>query len=502
MSLASRRGLALLSGLLLYLSFPSLFAMGFEAWPGWVAWLALVPLLLALDGQERRQGFWLGLSAGLAFFVPGLHWLTKVQPLGGGAWPAWLALAAWCAAFVGLFGALATEGLRRGWPQPLLWMPAAWTLLEWLRERLLTGFPWMTLGGSQFANPALRPLAALTGSHGLHYAVALGNVLLFTMVFHPRRLCRWSQCLPAVAMALALAGGAAWQARAQARWTAAQAGQPKLRVAVVQGGLDLDQVYTPEFRAKVLGLYLGYSKQAAAAGARLIVWPESSFPGFFNEGGPEALALKAFARQANVSLIFGSVLSTGQGYQNAALSLDAEGNTRTYAKRHLVPFGEYLPLADWVPGLRRALGDMGVAFFQPGASGVHFQAQGLAVQPMICFESVFPCLARADGPMDLISIHTVDTWYGVSSCPVYHASQAALRAVENGCWVARAAATGISLFAGPDGGLGSTLGLEGAGWMAQDLGPGRPTPYGRWGEWFLLCCGLGLLLAALWRRKI
>jgi apolipoprotein N-acyltransferase len=496
-SLGARRGLALLSGLLLYLSFPSALAMDFQAWPGHVAWVALLPLLWALDGQGRKRGFWLGLGAGLAFFVPGLHWLTKVEPLGGGAWPAWLALASWCALFVGLFGALAAEGQRRGWPQPLLWLPAAWTLCEWLRLRLLTGFPWMTLGGSQFANPALRPLAALTGSPGLHYAVALGNVVFFTMLFRPLRLCRWSQCLPACAVALALAGGAAWQARSQAAWSAAHAGGPAVRVAVVQGGLDLDQVYTAAFRAKVLGLYLGYSEAAAAAGARLIVWPESAFPGFFNEDSPEAQAVKAFARRRQVSLVFGSVLSTPDGYQNAAVCLDPDGDTRSYAKRHLVPFGEYLPLADWVPGLRRALGDMGVAFFQPGQAAIHFQVQGLAVQPMICFESVFPELAHQDGPPDLVAILTVDTWYGVSSCPIYHASQAALRGVENGCWVARAAATGVSLFAGPDGGLGPRLGLDGAGWILQDLGPGRPTPYARWGDWFDCLCGLGLLAAAL-----
>jgi apolipoprotein N-acyltransferase len=496
-SLRARRGLAVLSGLLLYLSFPSVFAMGFEAWPGHVAWVALVPLLLALDGQGRKQGFWLGLCAGLAFFVPGLHWLTKVQPLAGGAWPAWLALAAWCAAFVGLFGAVAAEGQQRGWPQPLLWLPAAWTLVEWLRQCLLTGFPWMTLGGSQFANPALRPLAALCGGAGLHYAVALGNGLIFTMLFRPQRLCRWSQCLPACAAALALAGGAAWQSRAQAAWTDARAGAPTVRVAVVQGGLDLDQVYTPAFRAKVLGLYLGYSEQAAAAGAKLIVWPESAFPGFFNENPPEAQALRDFARRRQVSLVFGSVLSTADGYQNAAVRLDPDGNTASYAKRHLVPFGEYLPLADWVPGLRRALGDMGVAFFKPGQDAIHLQAQGLSVQPMVCFESVFPELAHQDGPSDLVAIVTVDTWYGHSSCPIYHASQAALRAVENGCWVARAAATGVSLFAGPDGALGPRLGLDGAGWILQDLGPGRPTPYARWGDWFDLCCGLGLLAAAL-----
>ena len=486
MSLGGRRGLALLAGLLLYLSFPNVAAMGFEPWTGWVACVALAPLLAAVDGVDARAGFGLGLLAGLAFHLPGLHWLTQVQPLGWGALPAWLGLAAWCALFVGLFGAIAARGLAAGWPAPLLWLPAAWALLEWLRSRLLTGFPWNSLGSSQYANAFLRPLAALTGPAGLDYAVALLGAVAWVLLWRSRRLTRLASLLPVLVLLLALAAGAAWQGR-EARAQMAALGRGTA-VAVVQGGIDLDQPWTLDFRTRVMDAYMGYSRQAAAAGARLILWPESAFPGFFNEDAPEAQAVKAFARRRGVCLLIGSTLSAPDGYRNAAVFVDAQGNTQSYAKRHLVPFGEYLPLEGWIPGLHAMLERMGVAFFRPGAAPARFQAQGLGVVPLICFESVFPELARRGPAPDVLAVLTVDTWYGDTAGPVWHASQAALRAVENGCWSGRAAATGISLFAAPDGSLKGRLPLGAAGWVLQSVGPGRETPYRRWGDWFLLIC--------------
>lgn len=499
MTLASRRSLALASGLLLYFSFPNALALDLQPWTGWMACVALAPLLAAVDGVDARAGFGLGLLAGLAFHLPGLHWLTQVQPMGWGALPAWLGLGAWCALFVGLFGALAARGLAAGWPLPLLWLPAAWALLEWLRSQLLTGFPWNSLGSSQYGNAFLRPLAALTGPAGLDYAVALLGAVAWALLWRPRLLTRLGALLPTLAMLLALAGGAAWQGGEARRQLDAPAQGPL--VAVVQGGIDLDQPWTGAFRAQVLGAYLAYSRQAADAGAQVLLWPESAFPGFFNEDAPEARAVKAFARQRRVCLLIGSTLSAPDGYRNAAVWVDADGSTQAYVKRHLVPFGEYLPLEGWIPGLHAVLERMGVAFFRSGAAPSRFEAAGLGFVPLICFEGVFPELAQRGPAPDVLALLTVDTWYGITAGPVWHASQAALRAVENGCWSARAAATGISLFAAPDGSLRGRLGLNGAGWVLQRVGPGRETPYRRWGAWFILMCVIFMFGLSISYRK-
>ncbi|HTA16135.1 MAG TPA: hypothetical protein VK786_00130, partial [bacterium] len=188
-----RPGLALFSGLLLWLSFPNPWALHFEAWPGHLAWVALVPLLALLEDCTVNEGFQLGFLTGSAFFLPGLLWITYVQPLGPAAMPAWCGLAAWCALFPAVFGAVAAWGLAKGWRAPVLWLPALWTFLEALREHLFTGFPWLNIGSSQFVNPHVLPLAALTGQVGLDYAVVLGNAVFCALLVRPTWLLSWKK---------------------------------------------------------------------------------------------------------------------------------------------------------------------------------------------------------------------------------------------------------------------------------------------------------------------
>jgi len=475
--------------------------MHFEAWPGYLAWVALVPFLALLEDCSSREGFQLGFLTGTAFFLPGLLWITYVRPLGLGAGPAWCGLAAWCALFLAAFGAIAAWGLRKGWRAPVLWLPALWTLMEALREHLLTGFPWLNLGSSQFANPAVLPLAALTGQVGLDYAVALGNAVVCALLVHPAWLLSYKKTLGACAMILALAWGAHQQSAAQALWDE-QGGGPDfpaastgLKAAVVQGGIDEDQAWTKEYRDGIIKTYLGLSSAAVDQGARLILWPESTFPGFFNEDAPEAQAIKDFARRRKINFLIGSTLSTDGIYTNSAVLVDTQGTTLSYAKRHLVPFGEYVPFRRWIPILDRLLDNFGIISFSAGSQPATYAVDGGFVEPLICFESVFPDLARQGKAPDLLAILTDDGWYGTSPGPVWHASQAAVRAVENGCWVARAASTGISLIASPQGKIPYTIGLGELGVMVQTLGPARPTPWRAHGLWFLWVCAALLTLS-------
>jgi len=494
-----RPGLALFSGLLLWLSFPNPWALHFEAWPGHLAWVALVPLLALLEDCPVKEGFQLGFLTGSAFFLPGLLWITYVQPLGAAAVPAWCGLAAWCALFPALFGAVAAWGLHQGWRAPVLWLPALWTLLEALREHLFTGFPWLNIGSSQFVNPHVLPLAALTGQVGLDYAVVLGNAVFCALLVRPHWLLSWKKTLSACAVILALALGARYESMEQARWD--EQGPPPgvvpastgLKMAVVQGGIDENQPWTLEYRTELLKTYFELSSAAVGEGAKLILWPESTFPGFFNEDAPEAEAVKAYARSRHVSLLIGSTLSTGELYTNSAVLVGPDGDTLTYAKRHLVPFGEYVPFRSWLPILDRIMDGFGIVGFSAGTVPAVFQVGGALVAPQICFESVFPDLARQGQAPDLIAVLTDDTWYGVSPGPIWHAGQAVLRAVENGCWVAQAASTGVSLIASPVGQIRTSIGIGELGVLVQTFGPARPTPWRAHGLWFLWVCA-GLLL--------
>jgi len=498
----TKAGLALASGMLLWLSFPNPWAMHFEAWPGYLAYIALVPLVAALETAETKEGFGLGFVAGSAFFLPGLLWLTNVKPLGLGAFPAWCGLAAWCALFVGAFGAGAAYGLRRRWPLPVLWLPALWTVLECLRAWLFTGFPWLGLGTTQAFHPRVAALAAFAGLPGLDYAVVLANGVAFALLVRPSWLLPWRRGLAVLAVIGLLAWGAGEQIHAQKLWSA---GEPvgglsprflNLKVGVAQGGIDEDQAWTQEYRDHLLRMYFTLTTSAVAQGARLVIWPESSFPGFFNENAPEALLVKEYARREKVYLLLGSTLSEGGAYTNSAVLVDPDGNTRSYAKRHLVPFGEYVPFRHWVGVLDLALQKMGVEDFRAGDSPADFGVADTTVAPLICYESVFPELARGPQPADVLAILTVDTWYGVSPGPVWHAAQASLRAIENGCWVARSAATGISLFAAPDGSVPMLIDLNEAGVLVHYVEQARPTPWKTYGNWFLwVCCGLLGILA-------
>jgi apolipoprotein N-acyltransferase len=495
-TLGRRHALAALSGLLLWLSFPNVFALDFQAWTGWVAWIALVPLCWALWGQEPLDAFRLGWLSGALFFTLSLSWLTNVRPMGLAAIPAWLGLAAWCGLFVGVWGAAVGWVSRRQVPLPVIALAAAWALLELVRERLFTGFPWVNLGSSQAFNPAILPLAAITGAVGLHFAVALGNMVFFSLLIEQRLLLGFARSASAV-LAVALLGWGVQCARQQM----AVGGQgPRVKVGIIQGNIDEDQAWTQAYRDRVMSTYLRLSDAAVKDGAKVLLWPESSFPGFFNEDAAEAKQLRAYAHDRQVDLLIGSTLSEGEAYRNAALWVAPDGDTLSQAKRHLVPFGEYVPFRRAIPILAGAMAQLGVTDFLPGSTGPLFRLGGLRAQPLVCYESIFPALVREADPPDLIAVITEDTWYGRSAGPVWHASQCAMRAVENGAWVARSAATGISLFANDQGQILQPIALDQAGYRVAEIPRGHTTFYGAHGECF---AGLLLLLLAIlvgWER--
>lgn len=489
MSLKARRWLAVLSGALLWLSFPNPFALHFEPWTGWVAWVALVPLCAAAWGAPKAQAFRHGLLAGLLFFTLSLYWLIYVRPMGLAAYPAWWGLAGWCGLFTGLWAWMAAWACERRAPLPAVGLAAVWTLLELLRGHLLTGFPWVSLGSSQALNPAILPLAANTGPTGLHFAVALGNLCVFALLFEQKLLLGAARSGTAVLAFALLAYGVRHQRTGPVP-------APAVKVGIIQGGIDLDQAWTQAYRERLLNTYFLLSQAAVDEGAQVLLWPESSFPGFFNEGAPESAQVKAFAAKHHVQLLIGSTMTAGGGFYNSALWVDPAGNTLAQGKRHLVPFGEYVPFRRAIPVLDAAMARMGVSEILPDRCGPLFDLAGLKTRPLVCYESIFPDEVRQGELPDLLGVITVDTWYGNSAAPVYHAEQCALRAVENGAWVARAAATGISLFADPQGHLIKPIALNQAGYQILAVGQGHSTFYREHGEWFGIL--LLFLLAALW----
>ncbi|NDY42817.1 apolipoprotein N-acyltransferase [Dissulfurirhabdus thermomarina] len=507
MDAAARPALAAAGGLALTAAFPPV-----AAWPLVLAGPAM--LLAAADGRPPAAAFRLGYVFGLVHFTSLLWWIAPtVARYGGlpswGALPVPLLLAAYLALYPGAWTAglaLWRRGRSHGRLVPLV-AAAAWTLLEWLRGHLLSGFPWGALAYALAPRPELIQTAEIWGPYGLSFWTALGAGLLWLGCRRvPGRRRARAAALAAFA-ALALAGWGWGAARIRAV-RADDARRPVLRAAVVQGAVPQDRKWDPAFQAATVEIYRRLSLAAAAGWhpdrPALVVWPETATPFYFQDPGPLSRAVREIPVLARAALLFGSPAHRpgpggGVAYLNSAYLLDRLGRVRgRYDKRHLVPFGEYLPwgpLTAWARGLIPSVGE-----FTPGAAAAPLAAGDIRVGPLICFESIFPALARrsAAAGANVLAVLTNDAWFGRTGAPFQHAAMAALRAVETRRWVIRAANTGVSAFFTPWGACRRPTRLFRRTWIAEDvrLRDGR-TPYLRAGDFPVLAGVIFLPAAAI-----
>ncbi len=475
--------LAISGGLLMALSLPQCFPLISlrEIDPAGhlelLAWVALVPVLLALDGATRRLGAMaLGLLAGLAYFYGAIWWVNHAMTAFGGV-PLPIALAGlsllvlfmalhWAAALTASFAIRR----RTGWP---LWthLPAVWTAFELLRNYLLTGFPWGNLGYTQARHTAIAQLASVTGVYGIAALVVLVNCALYALA---RALLDRGPIplkpLGAAAGALVavLAFGAAHLASVRARASVA----PRLRIGLVQGNVSQDvknearrHADTAEY---VLERYGPLSLAAERQGAVLVAWPEATYPYMVRPdlasfAGPRA-GLPPLARAhlllgaltyAERRLPGGGVERTGS---NSAFLLAPGGRVLgRYVKHHLVPFGEYVPLQALLGKVLRSVvplmvqqapGSELVPLDLPLPGGGHAR-----LATMICFDAIFPevNVAFAELEPEILLNPTNDAWYGYSSGPYQFLAMVRMRAVEAGRGLARPAYAGVTALVEPTG---------------------------------------------------
>jgi apolipoprotein N-acyltransferase len=491
---------AVFSGFLLALAFPSFLRADFNPWAGWLAWFALAPFLWGVREEQPAGAFRRGYVFGLVYFVVSLYWLQNVKPMGWwGARIGWLALSSYLALFPAAFAWITSRGLGKGWRLGLLWVPAAWTLLEFLRSWLFSGFPWAGLGDSQYQNFQVLPVAAVAGVYGLHFLVCFANVFWASFFggLLPGGKAFWLQTL-AVVLAF---GWMSWQGRFHETPAA-----PRARVAVIQGNVDQDVEWTEAYKAGLMRTYLGLMDKSKALGAQAMVWPEGTFPGIFSPAVPEGRSLVDFARKNQVDLLVGAdVYDQGRGtFGNAAVWVGANGGYGSYLKQHLVPFGEYVPFRSLLPFVDKAVKRFGVVDFAPGSGPVVFPTRAGQAAPLICYEGIFPELCAVPAAKaNWLTVMTFDTWYGDSAAPYQHVGLAVLRAVEQGRWLARAGATGISCFISPQGEILDAVPLNQAGFAVREIPLlTQPTLYQRWGNWLLwACAGLFAFCLALPAKK-
>ena len=483
-----------------------------------LAWICLVPALLCGLRQEIPLGalqvFLTGLSCGIAAGVGRIYWIAETLINYGGlnqiqALASTAALVLYLALYTALFFLICRSLPSRS---PFFsWLAASvWVLLDWAQSWILTGFPWQQIGYSQHQNLPVLQFASIAGIYGLSFAVVLVNAAVAQAILAPRRL---PSCAGPVL--IGIVGLVAYGNHRLAEFTRASSTPAHARVAVIQGSIPQDEKWKADRQRRTTDHYIELTRNFLAENPGeshdLIVFPETALPYYLTDPVFEEYReqVSGLARQLDTPILVGSLEGRkgvpGQAIYNRAFLLDRRGELIDFAdKVHLVPFGEYLPLPRLFSYLDQLTAESGR--FTPGDShrALALPEGDLRLGIFICYESIFPGMTRTlalDGANLLINT-TNDAWFGYTSAPYQHMAMAAVRAVECGLPLVRAANTGISGGVAPNGRVLAATELFQTTAIEVTLpSPVPETFYVRHGNVLLLLCALGLAVAAAIARR-
>ncbi len=464
-----------------------------------LAWVGLVPSLVAAVGGTPRAAFGWGWLGGTLFFLVLLRWLDYTfRQYSAIPWPlTWVpitALAAYCGAYPALVcAALSWLRRRAGIGLALAGAPAIWVVAEWTRGWLLGGFPWGLLGYSQYRLLPTIQIAELTGVYGVSFLVVAVNAALAGLQILPGPAGRRGLLAAALLVGGSLAFGLS---------RLSETAEPEtVSVALVQPSIDQPLKWDRARQTQTIETYLALTKEAIAASVDLVVWPETASPTVFRRDHELQARLRGLVAAAGTSVLVGSVDVTDSAparYTNSVFWFTNRGIEGRYDKMHLVPFGEYVPLSS-VIGFVRSWAEF-IAELEPGPGPVVFQGPPAPFAVVICYEGIFPELVRelVRGGARLLVNMTNDAWFGQTSGPLQHLAMYPLRAVENRIAIGRAANTGVSAFISPTGQIESEAGLYARRVLVDRLAVrNRATVFTRFGDWFVgACVALAMTLGA------
>lgn len=475
---------------------------------GFLAWFALVFLLLAIRNATAGEAFYLGLLAGLVHFGTLLYWLVPTMHLYGQL-PVWLSIGAlfllafYLALYAGLFAAAVAAAAKRPVSLVLL-VPVFWVALEYVKTFLFSGFPWGLLGYSQYRYLYLIQSADIFGVYGVSFFVCMVNAAVFVILLHAGGL-SWQNrpagrpaavfCAGWIVLIFALnAGYAGYRIPAVDEKIA---GADRLRVAVVQGNIDQSVKWDEEYVSATVEQYIRLSEKAMDFSPALVVWPETAMPFYFAQEDPHTQKVMEAIRRMETWFLLGSPsfeynpeTEALRLYNSAFLVTPQARVAGVYDKAHLVPFGEYVPFSGLFPFLGRMV--HGVSDFTPGREGKVLSVADTDAGVQVCYEIIFPHLSAkmVENGADLIVNITNDAWFGDTAGPYQHYSMAVLRSVENRRALVRSANTGISGFVDPAGRMTGRTGLFEAAVASENIAVIKdpPTLYTRYRDVLPAAC--------------
>jgi len=459
-----------------------------------------VPLFFAIENKNAKQRFILGYIFGIVFFSGILYWLLNVTG------PGTVVLIIYLAIFPALFCLLCPSptmhhSLRSG-AGHVVFVPAAWVFTEYIRAHLFSGFPWALLGYSQSLNLPVIQISDITGVYGVSFLVVLVN---FGIYFALKKMKGRFYVLFIIFILFSMT---VWYGQKRIRQIYPPA---DIKVAVIQGNIPQAMKWDPRYRNSIINKYSVLTKEALKEKPELVVWPETSIPGYLNETDLKK-KVTGLARSGKVNLLIGALKESKSGAYNSAVLFSPLGEImESYDKIHLVPFGEFLPLEDKLFAIRRFV-DKPIGNFARGKEFTVFKLKSeemfrdsgkirkntrfQAFSVLICFEDIFPGLSRnfvKRGARFLVNM-TNDAWFGKTSAPYQHVEFSVFRAAENKVPVLRAANTGVSCIIDRNGRIVKSVGPgEGEtfvdGYVTASITPGIiRTVYTRFGDVFSWIC--------------
>jgi apolipoprotein N-acyltransferase len=483
--------LAIASALLLVLSFPD-----FDLW--WLAGIGLVPLLVAVTRTPKiGRAFLLGWLWGVIFFYGTCWWLTypMIHYAHIAAWlayPLFLLPVLQVALFPALFCLLLSRVVAHFGPAGIFIAPLIWISLE-LARYAVTGQVWNALGYSQAFHPFLIQSARWGGVYAVSFLILLSNAAIASLLV--RRSLAWSLFSLVIIALIVLASAGIHLETHEIRRS-----RSEVQVIAVQPNVPMDGPDDQASMQRLLNRHLELSKQGQAntvygpGGWRLVIWPESPMNFSYSRDSQLQDAVGTFARTNHTSVLLNSIEpAPNAGEYNSALIVNQEGQKLAqYDKIRLMPFGEYVPLPQWIPGASSVRGIVGD--FTPGSKYTLMPLGDLRAGVFICIEAAHPGIARSftnEGADVLINISN-DGYLGPTPVMRQHLSNAILRAVENDRDVLRVTNSGISAYIDSSGRImDSTPGFEPTvrAWTVSGRHEGT-TFYTRHGDVFAYLCAL------------
>jgi len=443
-------------------------------------------LILLENVKTAKTAFWLGWVFGFGYFLGGLYWLGN-GPRTLGMWFA-IPFAAvglpLCLSFFPAFVSLITFQSVKTPLARVFAFTAIWSISEWLRGHILTGFPWNLLGYA-WDTPLLQ-VTSLVGIYGLTAITTLA-----ACIFASRHKAWIASVL--VGMGILWIWG---DYRVTQAGGIAQSEGLGVNLRIVQASIPQQTKWLAEHFQENLERYLALSHLPAEKPLAAVIWPEASVTALVEES-PPLLKILGEAAPPEGLVLLGAPRETEGKLRTSMMALDNKGNwVGVYDKSHLVPFGEYMPFRSLLSFKKLTYGDRD---YTPGPGIQTLSLPGLpSVSPLICYEAIFPCEV-VDGksqPQWMLNL-TNDAWYGQTPGPYQHLQIVRVRAIEEGIPLVRSANNGISAVIDSFGKILYRLELNEIGFI--DFTLPKPlsyaTLYRRWGD--LLFSGILFLFIAL-----